>query len=326
MKALVTGASGFIGSNLIDKLLEDNVEVHGVDNFSTGNPKFIEEAKTNPNFIMFNFDLLKDDFSKLDNDYDIIFHLAANADIRGGVENNLVDIEQNLLVTHRLLEFTKLIKKIKNVIFCFASTAAALGEPSVFPTPENVEIPLQTSLYGASKLSCEAIISAYSNIFNIESYAFRFVSVLGYRYTHGHVFDFVKKLKTNPTRLEILGNGMAEKSYLNVKDCLSALTLVCVNKRPSKNLDHKFEVYNLGLDETILVKNSAKLISNCLNLEPKFVFGKDIRGWIGDNKFVHLSTKKIRNLGWNPLFDIETSIVETVNWLNKHPEILNYRD
>jgi UDP-glucose 4-epimerase len=326
LKALVTGASGFIGSNLVDKLLEDAVEVHGIDNYSTGNPKFIEKAKLKPNFIMFNFDLLKDDFSKLDNDYDIIFHLAANADIRGGVENNLIDIEQNLIVTHRLLEFTKIVKNIKDVTFCFASTAAALGEPSVFPTPENIEIPLQTSLYGASKLSCEAIISAYSNIFNIETYSFRFVSVLGLRYSHGHVFDFVKKLKQNPNRLDILGNGLAEKSYLNVKDCISALCLVCLEKRPSKNISHKFQVYNLGLDETILVKDSAKFISNCLNLKPEFIFGKNVRGWIGDNKFVHLCTKKIRALGWEPLHNIKPSIKETVNWLNENPEVLNYRD
>ena len=189
-----------------------------------------------------------------------------------------------------------------------------------------MEIPLQTSLYGASKLSCEAIISAYSNIFGLETYSFRFVSVLGERYTHGHVFDFVKKLKINPKRLDILGNGLAEKSYLNVKDCISAINLICIEKRPARNLSHKFEVYNLGLDETILVKKSAKLISECLNLKPKFFFGKDIRGWIGDNKFVHLSTKKIKALGWEPFYDIKTSIIETVNWLNKNPEILNYRD
>ena len=324
MKALVTGAAGFIGSNLVDRLIEKNFVVHGVDNFSTGSLKYLDKAKKNTDFVFNKIDLLVDNLSLLHDNYDYIFHMAANADIRGGSKNSKIDFEQNLIVTHKLLEFCKGLKK--KPIFIFSSTAAALGEPKVFPTPEDIAIPRQTSLYGASKMACESIISAYSNTYKLESYAFRFVSVLGPRYSHGHVFDFMKKLKKNPNILEVLGNGTAEKSYLHVDDCLDGILLVALEARPAKNFDLPFEVFNLGVNETIKVAQSADFICKTMKLKPKIIYEKQSRGWIGDNPFVHLSVEKIFSLGWSPKYSIKKSIVSTLNWLSQNPEVFKNRE
>lgn len=325
MKALVTGAAGFIGSSLVDKLLQLGWNVDGVDNLSTGNLSFLKSASKNKMFNYINLDLLSGDYGLLSSDYDYVFHFAANADIRGGHADTKIDLEQNILVTHNILEFIKKICTHKNVVLAFASTAAVLGEPKIFPTPENVSIPFQTSLYGASKISCESLISAYSNMFGLEAYAFRFVSILGPRYTHGHVFDFVKKLTVDPKNLYVLGNGQAEKSYLHVEDCISGVLRVTVERRPAKRFEHKFDVFNLGLDETIKVEDSARWIADCMNLSPAFHFESQLRGWIGDNKFVHLSTEKIRKIGWDPSFTLKSSIKSTVDYLTQNPHILMSR-
>lgn len=325
MKALVTGAAGFIGSNLVDRLLDLGWEVDGVDNLSTGKLNFLEKASKMPKFNFVNFDLLSSNYEILPDDYDYVFHFSANADIRGGQYNTLVDLEQNTLVTYNVLEFIRKIKNHKNIVLAFASTAATLGEPDIFPTPEDVKIPLQTSLYGASKMSCEAMISAYANTFGLEAYAFRFVSILGPRYTHGHVFDFVKKLQNDPKNLHILGNGKARKSYLHVDDCINGVLTVVAEHRPANNCELKFEVFNLGLDETILVSDSARWIADCMKLSPRLHFDNQLRGWIGDNKFVHLSTTKIQNLGWKPSVTLKSSIKATVDYLIENPHLLHTR-
>lgn len=324
MHALVTGSSGFIGSHIVDELLSRGYSVTGVDNMSTGISKFLESANNNSNFTQINGDILDLELmKKIINDVDIIYHMAANADIRGGTVNTRVDLEQNIIGTYNILESMRLSERAKRI--CFASSAAALGEPSVFPTPENLPTPIQTSLYGASKMSCEGFIAAFCNAFDIEGYCFRFVSLLGPRYPHGHVFDFVKKLKDNPKELNILGDGTAEKSYLHINDCIRALMIVCEEKRPAKDLSNKYEVYNLGMEEFIEVKESAKLISNELNLSPEFIFGKGKRGWVGDNPFVFLNVDKIKELGWLPMHTITESIKETAQWLDDNQWIFEQR-
>ena len=201
----------------------------------------------------------------------------------------------------------------ENKRFVFASTAAVIGEPDIFPSPENISIPMQTSLYGASKMSCENYISAYSNCFNIEAYVFRFVSLLGPRYPHGHVIDFVRKLQKDSSKLNILGNGEAKKSYLHIFDCIKAIELVSEIKRPAKDFERKYKVFNLGFDGYIQVKDSAILIASAMNLKPQFIYEDQKRGWIGDNLFVHLDITEITNMGWIPKFSIEESISITVN-------------
>ena len=326
MKTLVTGCAGFVGSTLTDVLLSLGHEVIGVDNFTTGLPDFIDTARKNPRFEFFDIDLLTGDLTglaKACSSAKIIFHLAANADIRGGTQNTAVDINQNILVTHRLLDMAQKSKSVDR--FLFASTAAALGEPAIFPTPEDIAIPKQTSLYGASKLAGEGMLSAYANAFGIEGYAFRFVSVLGARYSHGHVYDFVKKLRRDPHTLEVLGDGTATKSYLNVQDCVNAILTVGLDKRPAQSMDHKFDVYNVGINDTIAVAQSAKLIAQRMRLTPRFVFGQTKRGWVGDNHFVHLNTGKLEKLGWSANWGIQESISQTVDWLQSNPWIFEKR-
>ena len=313
MKALVTGCAGFVGSHVTEMLLGLGYRVLGVDSFRTGMQQFLDVVRLDQNFCFISSDIRDCDFDDTIFDgVDVIYHLAANADIRGGLSDTNVDLEQNVLVTHRLLELAR-EKKIER--FIFASTAAVLGEPNVFPTPEDVAIPTQTSCYGASKMACECYVSAYANCFGIESYVFRFVSLLGPRYPHGHVIDFVKKLRTDPSTLNVLGDGTAQKSYLHISDCLSAIRLVCEDIRPARDLTIPYDVYHLGFDGYIRVSDSAQLISDAMNLSPDIVYEGQTRGWVGDNPFVHLATDKIRRLGWTPENSIEESIQDTVEWL-----------
>lgn len=312
-KAIVTGCSGFVGSHLVQRLLSIGYHVTGIDNFRTGKPAFMDDFISHPNFEFIELDLNSlEKESILFSGVDIVYHMAANADVRGGVTNTEVDLQFNLLMTHRILECMR-HNGVKRL--CFASTAAALGEPEVFPTPEGIATPVQTSIYGASKMSCEHFISSYANCFSIEAYVFRFVSLLGPRYPHGHVIDFVRKLRRDPTVLNVLGDGTAQKSYLHIYDCLDAVELVCERLRPAKNLVIPYEVYHLGFDGYIKVADSAKLIAKSMNLEPVLQFETSRRGWVGDNPFVHLSTDKIKKLGWEPRYTIEASIKDTVAWL-----------
>ena len=307
--ALVTGCAGFIGSNLVDELLKKEIFVIGVDNFRTGKKLHIKDHLKNKNFIFKKKDLTKmyDVKSVFKKKIDIIFHMAANADVRKGCLNPLNDLKYNTIMTSNILEQVR-IKKIKKFIFC--STGSIYGESKTIPTPENDNFPVQTSMYGASKLACEGLIQAYSEAYEIKSYIFRFVSILGPRYTHGHIIDFFKKLKKNKNKLEILGDGNQKKSYLHVKDCVSAILHV-INKK----INNKVNIYNLGTDESITVKESAKIICNYLNLKPKIYYTGGTRGWIGDVPVIKLKTQKIRSTGWKPKYSIKNSIIDTLKYL-----------
>ena len=309
--ALVTGCAGFIGSNLVDELLKKEIFVIGVDNFRTGKKLHIKDHLKNKNFIFKKKDLTKmyDVKSVFKKKIDIIFHMAANADVRKGCLNPLNDLKYNTIMTSNILEQVR-IKKIKKFIFC--STGSIYGESKTIPTPENDNFPVQTSMYGASKLACEGLIQAYSEAYEIKSYIFRFVSILGPRYTHGHIIDFFKKLKKNKNKLKILGDGNQKKSYLHVKDCVSAILHVI-----NKNINNKVNIYNLGTDETITIKQSAKIICNYLNLKPKIYYTGGIRGWIGDVPVIKLKTQKIKSTGWKPKYSIKNSILDTLKYLQR---------
>src|SRR5688500_16061125 len=223
MNAFVTGCAGFIGSTLCDRLLDAGYAVVGLDNFSTGMARFLEHARENPRFRLIQGDLLETNvINEAMRGADSVLHLAANADVRFGTAHPRKDIEQNTIATFNVLEAmrTNGVRRI-----AFASTGSIYGEPQIFPTPENAPFPVQTSLYGASKLAGEGLISAYCEGFGFQGYIFRFVSILGERYTHGHVFDFYRKLLQNPEELPVLGNGLQRKSYLYVQDCVDAMLL-----------------------------------------------------------------------------------------------------
>jgi len=323
MKFFVTGGAGFIGSNFIDMLLSNGHEVTAYDNLSTGQIKFLANASKSKNFNFVKGDLLdEDNLTKSMINVDFVVHFAANADIRHGLESPKRDIEQNIIATFNLLESMRKLK-IKKIIF--ASSAAVLGEPQIFPTPEDIPIPKQTSLYGASKMACENLLSAYCEGFNFEAYVYRFVSVLGKRYPHGHVFDFVRKIKEDASILEVLGDGTQRKSYMHIDDCIEAINLTAIVKKTAEKLKTKIEIYNLGNPDYISVEDSAKLIISKMGFDTKIKYTGGKQGWVGDNPFVFLDIKKIQKHGWKPNKTIIESLVDTVNWLKDNDWIFEKR-
>lgn len=310
-KIFVTGAAGFIGSNLVEKLLSDGYKVVGWDNFSTGKTKFLEKALNHPNFKLIEGDNL--DVEKLSNAMigcDVVFHLAANADVRFGLNHPSKDLNQNTIATFNVLQAMKNCG-IKKIIF--SSTGSVYGESNVIPTPENAPFPIQTSLYGASKVACESLIQAYSEGYGFESYIFRFVSILGERYTHGHIFDFYKQLLDHPEYLNVLGDGSQRKSYLYVQDCIDAMLHTLSLKQ-----NNKVNIYNLGTNEYVQVNDSVKFIINHLGLNPEIKYSGGNKGWIGDNPFIFLDTNKIENTGWKPKLTIEQGVISTLKWLQQN--------
>ena len=310
--AIVTGCYGFIGSHLTELLIKKNYFVIGLDNLSKGRKNFLENINKKK-FKFFKVDLLKNNLNKYFKNADVVFHLAANADVRFGLMHRDKDIKQNIIVTHRILE--QLIKnKIKK--FIFASTGSVYGDTKEIPTKETASFPIQTSLYGASKISAEAIISAYSEAYDVRCFIFRFVSILGERYSHGHVYDFIKQLLKHPKYLEVLGDGNQKKSYLHVEDCVNGIW------KSINFFNERVNIINLGTKEYITVKESINIICKLLDLNPKFYYQGGERGWVGDNPFIFLDTKKINLTGWKPKHTIKKSVENTVEYILKNKWIL----
>jgi UDP-glucose 4-epimerase len=312
----VTGAAGFIGSNLIDRLLTDGIAVTGWDNLSTGQLRFLEGAQKHPKFRLLRGDNL--DLPALTaamKGADFVFHLAANADIRDGWKHPEKDLQQNTIATFNVLEAMR-ANGVKRI--AFSSTGSVYGEALVTPdkpTPENDVFPVQTSLYGASKTAGEGLLAAYAEGAQIdEAYIFRFVSILGERYTHGHVFDFYQQLVAHPDHLRVLGNGTQRKSYLYVQDCIDAMLHV-IRKATARDAKHHTQIYNLGTPEFVQVNDSIRFICGALGIKPRLDYTGGDRGWIGDNPFIFLDTKKIQATGWKPKLTIEQGIVKTLRWL-----------
>ena len=315
MNYFITGCAGFIASNLADYLLSQGHTVTGFDNFSTGQDQFLEIAKAKKGFTLVKGDILDTDtLTKAMEGCEFVFHLAANADVRYGTEKADRDLKQNTIGTFNVLEAmrTNGISRI-----AFSSTGSVYGEAEVIPTPENAPFPIQTSLYGASKLAGEALLSAYAEGFGFQVYIFRFVSILGERYSHGHVFDFYKKLLADPTVLPVLGNGKQRKSYLYVGDCVSAI-MTAIEKSTDK-----VNIYNLGTNEYCQVNDSIGWITGYLNITPKLEYTGTERGWIGDNPFIFLDCSKIRSLGWEPKYTIQEGIIKTLEYLEQNHWLLN---
>ncbi len=307
MKAIVTGGAGFIGSHIVDRLLNDGYEVKVVDNFITGDETNIKHNFENDKFELERLDLLE--FDKLTESfkgYDIVFHIAANADIRGGLEDTRRDLEQNTIATYNVLEAMRL-NDIKKIVF--SSSAAVFGEADKFPTPEDHPL-IQTSFYGAAKLACEGLIEAFCEGFEFQSWIFRFVSLVGERHPHGVTFDFVNKLNADPTKLEIIGDGTQQKSFLYISDCIDGIMFAL------ENANENINIFNLGTDDYIVIKNLAGIVVDEMSLtDVKYEFTGGKRGWVGDAPMVYLSIDKIRKLGWEPKVTIEEGVRRTVRWL-----------
>ena len=312
----VTGAAGFIGSNLVDRLLADGVKVTGWDNLSTGQLRFLEGAQRQPNFQLVRGDNLNlPALTAAMQGTDFVFHLAANADIKDGWQHPEKDLQQNTIATFHVLEAMR-ANGVKRI--AFSSTGSVYGEALVTPdrpTPENDVFPIQTSLYGASKTAGEGLLAAYAEGAQIdEAYIFRFVSILGERYTHGHVFDFYQQLIAHPGHLRVLGDGTQRKSYLYVQDCLNAILHV-TRAATARDARHHTQIYNLGTPEFVQVNDSIRYLCAALGLQPRLDYTGGDRGWIGDNPFIFLDTKKIQATGWKPALTIEQGILQTLRWL-----------
>ena len=314
MRVLVTGAAGFIGSNLTDRLLSDGHQVAGFDNLSRSRWSFLAKARESPNFKFIRGDVLDQPaLTAAMAGVDLCCHLAANADVRFGLDHPRRDLEQNTIATSNVLESMRACG-VRRIVF--SSTGSVYGEPGVFPTPEMAPFPTQTSLYGASKIACEALISAYTTGFGVTAHIFRFVSVLGERYNHGHVYDFYRQLRNNPEHLRVLGNGKQRKSYIHVSDCVEAMLLAVQQVRDG------LSVFNLGTDEYCEVNDSVRWMCEYLRLSPRIEYSGGERGWPGDSPFIFLDCSRIRALGWRPRHTIRDGVIGTVRYLEENPEVL----
>jgi len=306
MKVVVTGGAGFVGSNLTDSLVAAGFDVLVLDNFTTGFRRHLEPARlAGCEVVECDCYLEPDRLRELVAGADAIVHLAANADVRFGWDHARRDLEQNVVATHNVLEAARLAG-VKRLLF--SSTGSVYGECAVVPTPENAPFPVQTSLYGASKAAAEAYVAAYAEAGQCAATVFRFVSLLGPRYSHGHVIDFVRQLRADPDHLHILGDGLQRKSYLHVSDCVVAM-MAALERTP------RFEVLNLGLDEFCTVSDSAGWICGRLGVDPTITYSGGDRGWVGDNPFIYLDTKEIRATGWEPKFGLREAVEDTVEYL-----------
>jgi UDP-glucose 4-epimerase len=317
MRAFVTGGAGFIGSSLVDRLLSDGHGVVAFDNFSTGQTEFLQASAGHKAFSLIRGDLLDPTaVTAAMAGADTVFHLAANADVRFGIEHPRKDLEQNTIATFNVLEAMR-VNQVRRI--AFASTGSIYGEATIIPTPEDAPFPIQTSLYGASKLAGEGLIQAYCEGFAFQAWIFRFVSILGERYTHGHVFDFYRNLRADPMRLRVLGDGTQKKSYLYVQDCLDAMLLAM-----SRSLE-RVNIFNLGTDEYCQLNDSLRWITERLGVSPVLEYTGGDRGWIGDNPFIFLDTSRIRSLGWTPRLTIREGVLRTLDYLEMNPAVLEMR-
>lgn len=315
VRYFVTGCAGFIGSHLTERLLARGHKVVGYDNLSTGRESFLASAMRSPDFRLIRGDLL--DTSMLAaamTGSQRVFHCAANADVRFGLARPRRDLEQNTIATHNLLEAMRSTAVDR---IAFTSTGSVYGDAAVVPTPEDAPCPIQTSLYGASKLAAEGLITAYCTGYGLQCHIFRLVSILGERYTHGHVFDFYAQLRADPSRLRVLGDGHQRKSYLHVQDCIDAMLLA------SEQADERINLFNVGGDGYCEVRHSIEWICEALGIAPALEFSGGDRGWSGDSPFIHLDSSRIRGLGWRPSLPLRESVLRTLSYLRAHPQLLD---
>jgi UDP-glucose 4-epimerase len=308
LRVFVTGAAGFIGSHMVDRLLAAGHSVVGFDNMSTGQRRFLERALGHPQFSFRQADLLdRTSLAEAMKGAELVVHFAANADVRFGTEHPRKDLDQNTIATWNVLEAMR-EQGSKRIVF--SSTGSVYGEPDIFPTPETCPFPIQTSLYGASKLAAEGLIQAYCEGFGLQGYIFRFVSILGERYSHGHVFDFYQQLAEHPEHLHVLGNGHQRKSYLYVQDCIDGI-LAAIERA-----NGKVSIFNLGTDEYCEVNDSIGWICEHLGLRPKLTYSGGERGWVGDSPFILLDCSRIRALGWRPRLTIKQAVLATIEYVS----------
>jgi len=309
--ALITGGAGFIGSHLVDKLMTENYEVTVLDNLSNGTLKNLEQWLNKKSFMFVKGDLKTlENVEKATQQADSVFHLAANPEVSAGETEPHIHFEENLLATFDLLEALRRKGVTQTVVF--ASTSTVYGDATVLPTPEDYGPSIPISTYGASKQGAEALLCAYAYTFNLRALILRFANVVGPRATMGVVIDFIRKMRRNPERLDILGDGTQKKSYLYIDDCVDAILHTFTRFLKG---DEKVDIYNVGSEDQVTVKRIAQIVVEEMGIpEPRYVFTGGVdggRGWKGDVKNMHLSIEKLLQTGWKPRHNSEQAVRKT---------------
>lgn len=304
-KVLVTGGAGFIGSHVVDRLAKMGNSIVVLDNLSSGRREFISQHLKKKNFKFIQTDLLSKESSDYFKGIEEVWHLAANPDVRIGIEDTRIHLEQNVIATYNVLEAMR-ENDVKKIIF--TSTSTVYGEAKQIPTPEDYTPMIPISLYGASKLACEALISSYVHTFEMQAWIYRFANVIGRRSTHGVIYDFINKLRANPRELEILGDGNQTKSYIYIDDCIDAMFT-------GLKAREKLNIFNIGSSDTIKVKRIAEIVCEAMNLKPSFKYTGGDRGWRGDVPYMFLDCTRLNRLGWRPKFSSEEAVKLTAREL-----------
>jgi len=302
-RVLITGAAGFIGSHLTDRLLEMGAMVIGYDNLNGGRTAFLENAMKNERFRLIKADVLDSNaLSTALKGVDFVFHLAANPDVRLGERDSRIHFQQNVEATQNLIEAMRQVG-VRNIFF--TSTSTVYGEADEIPTPESYGPTVPISIYGASKLASEAMISGFCHTYDMNAVIYRFANVVGPRSTHGVTYDFVHKLRKNPKKLVILGSGKQKKSYTYISDTIDAMIFAAENRK------NRVEIFNMGSEDCIDVVRVADIVTETMGLkdvEYEFTGGIDGAGWKGDVRVMQLSIEKLKSMGWRPRYNSEDSV------------------
>jgi len=315
MTVLVTGGAGFIGSHLIEALIANGDDVVVLDNLSSGFMSNLPQPETRFKFVKADLKILKD-WKNVLKDVSLVYHLAANPEVRVGEADPSVHFQENLFATFNLLEAMRKSSKSKNIVF--ASTSTIYGEPTKLPTPEDYGPLLPISTYGASKLGCEVLLSSYAHTQGLRALILRLGNCVGSKAKHGVLVDFIRKLKTDPSSLEVLGDGTQEKSYIHVDDCVNATLFL---KEHFLNSPERCAAYNISSTDQISVRRIAQILTEEMGLRGARISctgGVDGgRGWLGDVKKMHLSIAKLQALGWNPKLNSEAAIRKAAKELTR---------
>ncbi|MDE2490427.1 MAG: NAD-dependent epimerase/dehydratase family protein [Elusimicrobia bacterium] len=317
MNVLVTGGAGLIGSSLCRRLLERGDSVVCVDDFSLGTPRHVQDLKKEKGFRLEKRDVAKPGWHKgLKGPFELVVHLAANSDISTGRKKPEMDLERTLLTTFETLQAARALRARG---FAFASSSAVYGYEPVFPTPESAPRLHPVSVYGAGKLASEAYISAFVENYGLNAWVYRFGNVVGRRLTHGAIYDFVAKLRRDPSKLEVLGDGRQRKTYIDVEDCVSGILHGVAKSPAGKTHAERFQVFNLSTDGATSVREIAEEAARVLTGgKARIQYGESPIGWVGDVPRTSLDVAKLKALGWAPKLDslsaVRKSVADYAEW------------